>query len=260
MTHGFTKRQHVFMDLMFRYYFGFQCKPVEGTLSWFSKVCKMPPPHVSTTINELVLMRVITKTVIGVTKTVTRGGMLLEINTNIAEWRKSPKTPAITKTVTQLLPKRKPVPLLKKTTTKKTTTGNETAVAVVEKADSGITRPKPPRGNNPIHILTYWFFEMREKYLQDEYYEPYEDKHLKLCKLIIEKKAKGNTAEVMRRAKNLIIHASQDGFFDITPMCLSSQWARLHQLPKGKISNESVNQSKIHQRLAEIRNRERSGQ
>lgn len=95
-----------------------------------------------------------------------------------------------------------------------------------------IEGPKPPQDTAPAFQWLSWEFHEARKKLGDEYFDPWDPKYLKICKIIVEKKARGNYDEAKRRALNLVFWSRiEPNFYRITPMDLSNKWADLNSGP-----------------------------
>lgn len=92
--------------------------------------------------------------------------------------------------------------------------------------------PKPPQEKHKaLHWLSYNFYLAR-KQIGDNFYDPWDPKELAHCKLIIEKKARGNIQEANRRATNLVFWNRIDpNFWTLLPAELLAKWSRLHTPP-----------------------------
>lgn len=102
--------------------------------------------------------------------------------------------------------------------------------------------PKPPtEKHKDFHRLSWGFYVDRLRVHSDKFYKPYGAKNLSLCKRIVEELATGDMGEVRRRYLNLVHWSSaKPDFFTLTPGCMSSQWERLVDAPKGGDAKESI--------------------
>ena len=102
--------------------------------------------------------------------------------------------------------------------------------------------PQPPNENHKdFHRLSYGFYQDRVKLLNDTFFDPWHPKEIKLCKTIVEQKARGDMEEVRRRYLHLVRWSKvKPDFFTLTPGCLSSQWDRLNDAPVGSAPGESI--------------------
>ena len=89
--------------------------------------------------------------------------------------------------------------------------------------------PKPPNDtHDPFHRLSWAFYKLRLRALDDKYFDPWEGKQLKICKTIMEKKARGDWDEAIRRSMNLVSYFKLEPiFWSLEPKMLLSQWERL---------------------------------
>jgi len=92
--------------------------------------------------------------------------------------------------------------------------------------------PKPPMPDAKPHLRLSWGFHVARFKAGDLFFDPYDGKHLKNCKLIVEKKARGDYEEAQRRARNLFVKSQTEDWWECTPGMLLSQWEKLADLPK----------------------------
>ena len=92
--------------------------------------------------------------------------------------------------------------------------------------------PKPPEPGRPaFQHLSYRFYLVRLK-LGDEYYDPWDEKYLSICKTICEKRARNNFEEVNKRLVHLLAwNHVEPNFYKVTPMDLSSKWVDMANPP-----------------------------
>ena len=108
----------------------------------------------------------------------------------------------------------------------------ESPVAVLESSPEEKPPPKPPQANAVKSVWLSWAFYVGRLKLGDKYYDPYQPKHLGICKRIIEKKARGNPEVVATRLMKLYEKSQEDNYYEFIPGKLESEWERLADLPR----------------------------
>lgn len=146
----------------------------------------------------------------------------------------------------------KPDPDPKNNTPATVVTGNEIEVVSPD-------HKAPAESAQAFNWLSYNFYLTRKK-LGDDYFNPYDPKHLKICKGIVEAKALGNYEEARRRAINLVLHNRvQPNYYKITPQDLSGKWTDLNEPPVLAPGMRGLRDEVFKSQMDQIKERLRNG-
>ncbi len=104
--------------------------------------------------------------------------------------------------------------------------------------------PKPPAENaSPVHVLSWNIFEGRKHLYDDQFYDPWNRKALGICKTLIEKKARGDFTEVLKRLRVLFVKCASappgSDYWAFTPENFTSKWSQLVDDPRLRIEKPS---------------------